>query len=141
MRSSTIPPSDANLAAYASNGTSCASSCMPRTRSAIAERCSGTGRSVIPSSSTSALPAPDTPSLSFTMTWRMVGRTVSRSTIAVTTSSRPCRSSAPSGWGTPTSPKSRRQPVLLPSSARRGSAPYIGMPRVSAMSRSSSVVL
>ena len=61
----------------------CASSCMPRTRSAIAARRSGTGRSVIPSRSTSALPAPDTPSLSFTMTWRMVGRTVSRSTIAV----------------------------------------------------------
>ena len=47
----------------------------------------------------------------------------------------------PSGCGTPTSAKSRRQPVFEPSSARRGSAPYIGMPRLEAMSRSSSVVL
>ena len=47
------------------------------------------------------------------------------------------RSSAPTGHRTPSCSNIRRQPVLLPRSASRGSAPYIGMPRLSATSRSS----
>ena len=118
-----------------------ASSCISRTRAAIAARRSATGSSAMPARSTSALPAPDTPSLSLTITWRIEGRAVRSTSIASTTSSRLCRFSAPSGWGTPTSAKSRRQPLLVPSAARPGSAPYIGMPRLRARSRSSSVVL
>ena len=94
-----------------------------------------------PASRTTAFPAPETPSLSFTMTLSMVGRWARMATTASARSSSVRRSSTPSGWGTPTSAKSRRQPVLEPSGASRGSAPYIGMPRESATSRSSSVVL
>ena len=64
------------------------------------------------------------------------GRRRSRSRIASTTSSSVCRSSEPSGWGTPSSANRRRQPVLVPRGASRGSAPYMGMPRLRAMSRS-----
>ena len=52
--------------------------CPGRARRSPRRR-SDSGSSAIPSSSTSALPAPETPSLSFTMTWRMVGRVASRS--------------------------------------------------------------
>jgi adenylate cyclase len=41
----------------------------------------------------------------------------------------------------PSSTKIRRQPVLVPSGNRRGSAPNIGMPKARATSRSSGVVV
>ena len=63
-----------------------------------------------------------------------------RRTSASTTSSTLAESSKPIGCGTPSSRNSRRQPVLVPSGKKRGSAPYIGMPSVSARSRSSVVV-
>ncbi len=62
-------------------------------------------------------------------------------TTASVRSSRVRRFSTPSGWGIPASANILRQPVLEPSGASRGSAPYIGIPRHRATSRSSSVVL
>ena len=88
-----------------------------------------------------ALPAPETPSLSFTIAWLSDGRLARMLCTPATMSSTVWRSSAPTGHGTPSSSNILRQPVLLPRSASRGSAPYIGIPRLSATSRSSGVVL
>ena len=83
----------------------------------------GSGRSC---RSTSALPEPDTPSLSFTIASVRVGRRRRISWMAATMSSTERRSSAPTGHRTPSSSKIRRQPVLLPRSAQ---------PRVGAVHR------
>ena len=75
------------------------------------------------------------------MTLVMVGRSARIQITASAISSTVRTSSAPSGWRTPASANRRRQPDLEPSGASRGSAPYIGMPRLRATSRSSAVVL
>ena len=117
------------------------SSSIARSRSVTAARSSADPGAGSPPSRTTALPAPETPSLSLTMAlsiW-VARRRIRRSASAI--SSRVRRFSTPSGWGTSISANSRRQPVLEPSGASRGSAPYIGISRLIAMSRSSSVVL
>ena len=75
------------------------------------------------------------------MTLSMVGRSARIPTTASVMSSTVRRFSSPSGCGIPASANIRRQPVLEPRGASRGSAPYIGIPRLRATSRSSSVVL
>ena len=98
----------------------------------------GAGR---PRRSTSALPSPETPSLSLTMTLghRAAARLIA--TTASATSSRCAGSRARADGGHPP----RRTAAGIRSWCRgatsRGSAPYIGIPRATAMSRSSSVVL
>ena len=97
---------------------------------------SGGGR---PLRSTSAFPSPETPSFSLTSTSSMPGLCARISAIAGTTSSIRVSPSRPSGWATPSSAKSRRQPLFVPKWRCRGSAPYIGIPSSRARSRSISV--
>ena len=75
------------------------------------------------------------------MALSIIGRWARIATTASARSSRVRRSSAPNGCGTPTSANSWRHPLFEPSGSSLGSAPYMGMPRHSATSRSSSVVL
>ena len=128
IRSSTMPPRVWSVAAYFSYVRPASSKVIVRSRSE-----SPRARPRLPaggsaSSVTSALPSPETPSLSLTITWPIAGFCARRRTIASTTSSTPVRFSTPRGCGTPTSAKIRRAPLFVPNGRKRGSAPYIGMP-------------
>ena len=129
---STMPPSDSrwSISAYVSKAVG-DSRRMERTRSAIVGRRSDPRSPEIPSSSMSALPEPDVVELHDDLAHR--GAAGEEFADRVDDLVHAGRSSAPSGCGTPTSPKRRRHPVLVPSAASRGSAPYIGMSRVRAV--------
>ncbi len=117
------------------------SNCIALTRSTMAARSPASPGGGSPSSFTTALPAPETPSLCFTIAERTAGRAARSRRTASMTSSAVRRSSAPRGYETPALPNSFRQPLFVPRSKCRGSAPYMGMPSRIARSRSSSVVL
>ena len=87
------------------------------------------------------MPSPETPSLSFTSTCATSGLRGAHAAIASTTSSSVRRSSRPSGCGTPSSAKSRRQPLFVPSWKCSGRRRTWGCRARRARSRSSSVVL
>ena len=129
MRSSTMPPSCSNLARYDSLVGRSRLELHPSTLAATAARSSadpGAGRWF---RSTSALPAPDTPSLSLMIALVMVARADGACRPRPsTTSSTLCRSSRPSGCRTPSSSKSRRHPDLLPSARSWGPRRRAGCP-------------
>ena len=94
-----------------------------------------------PLRSITALPSPETPSLSFTRTCFIEGFFARICAMASINSSLLLRFSTPRGCGTFSSMKISRQPLFVPNGKNFGSAPYMGIPSRNASSCSRLVVL